>query len=412
MTSTVAQPSRYVEGRRGQRLDDSPRTLTGYFVKTLSQPGRYSDGRGSFGLSLRVSEMSSGRLSKTWSQRVRINGKPTNIGLGVYPLVSLAEAREAAKQNAIAIAHGLDPRVPIATVPTFREAVNEVIAVHREGWTSPKVEKQWVSTMEAYAMPVIGNKSVADVSTADVLKILTDIWLTKGPTAKDVRSRISAVMRWAVAQEYRADDPAGPAILKALPKQNQRIEHHKALPFAQLGKALQEVRNMSGWTGAKLAIEFLALTATRSGEARHATWSEVDMETATWTIPAARMKMGLEHRVPLSPAALDVLERARPLSNGTGLIFPAKMGKKSKAMGDDPLNRLLRDHNIGFTPNGLRSSFRDWAAECSDVPREIAEYALAHVEGSAAELAYRRTDYFEKRRGLMNDWADYLSIGP
>ena len=336
---------------------------------------------------------------------MRINGQVTTLGLGPYPLVSLAGARVQAIANAEAIFHGEDPRTPVAAIPTFGEALDKVITIHSEAWRNPKTAKLWKATLENYAVPALGNQAVSDITTGNVMAVLTPIWTDKPETAKKVRERIGVVMKWAIAEGYRHDNPAGEAITKALPKQARRAQHFKALPFAQLGKAIKAVQGTDSWPSTRLCFEFLALTAARSGEARLATWDEIDLESATWTIPAAKMKNGLEHRIPLSGPALDVLHEAQKLSNISGLIFPSPRGK---AMSDSSLSKLLRENDIGCVPHGLRSSFRDWAAECSDVPREIAEHALAHIDGSASELAYRRTDYFERRRGLMDSWAAYL----
>ena len=387
------------------RAHTRPKPLTAAFVRTVSQPGRYGDGHGSCGLYLRVWRMANGRVSRNWGQRVRIGGQLTNLGLGPYPAVTLANAREKAKKNARLIAEGGDPRTPVVTIPPFDKAVDKVIAMHSEGWKHPKTAKRWRATLDVYAMPVLGGKTISEVTTADVMAVLTPIWLAKPETGRKVRERLGVVMKWAIAEGYRDDNPAGDAITKGLPKQSQRAKHFKALPFAEVGVAIEKVRATDAWPATKMCFEFLALTATRSGEARLATWDEFDLDAATWTIPAARMKNGLEHRVPLSGAVLDVLQRVREWSDGRWLVFSSQRGK---AMTDSTLSKLLRENNIGCVPHGLRSSFRDWAAECSDAPREIAEHALAHVEGSAAELTYRRTDYFERRRLLMRQWAAYL----
>ncbi len=383
-----------------------PRILTAAFVKTIKEPGRYGDGRGGYGLYLRVWKMANGRIGRTWGQQVRINGKITTLGLGAYPLVTLALARERVIANAELIAQGDDPRIPVDIIPTFSEALDRVIAIHSEGWRHPKTVKRWRATLDTYALPVLETTLVSEVTTADVMACLTPIWLPKPETGRKVRERIGVVMKWAIAEGYRSDNPAGEAITKGLPKQGQRTQHFKALPFAQVGKAIDKVKSTDAWPATKLLFEFLALTAARSGEARLATWDEIDLNSATWTIPAARMKNGLEHRVPLSGAARDVLCKAQEWSNIDRLIFPSPRGK---AMTDSTLSKLLRENDIGCVPHGLRSSFRDWAAECSDVPREIAEHALAHTVGSASELAYRRTDYFERRRVLMEQWGEYLS---
>ena len=382
------------------------KTLTAAFVKTITEPGRYGDGRGSCGLYLRVWPTANGRTGKAWGQRLRVRGQITNLGLGSYPTVTLASARGKAIANAQAVDRGIDPRQAVASMPTFAEAVEDVIAARSEGWKNPKTAKRWRAVLETYAMPAIGRQPVNEIRAVDVAHVLSPIWLSKPESARQVRGNISVVMEWAIGQEYRPDNPAGKAIIKSLPKQTKRVTHFRALPFSQLGRAIQQVRETNAWLGTKLAFEFLALTATRSGEARVATWSEVDLQGLVWTIPASRMKTGREHRIPLTPASLDVLERARQLADSTGLIFPSAQGRP---MSDSTLSKLLRENGIETTVHGARSAFRDWAAECSDVPREIAEFALAHVEGSASELAYRRTDYFDKRRSLMESWADYLS---
>ena len=345
---------------------------------------------------------------QTWPQLgpTRPHWRPrTNLGIGSYPAVTLALARERAKANAQLIAGGEDPRTPVATIPTFAQALERVIAIHAEGWKHPKTAKRWQATLDSYAVPVVGNKLVSEITTADAMAVLTPIWIAKPETGRKVRERMGVVLKWAIAEGFRADNPAGDAITRALPKQGQRVQHFKALPFSQVGEAIEKVKATVAWPSTKLCFEFLAFTATRSGEARLATWNEIDLDAATWTIPAARMKNGFVHRVPLSTAALDVLRRARELADSSGLLFPSQ---RSKVMTDSAISKLLRENNVGCVPHGLRSSFRDWAAEKSDVPREIAEHALAHIEGSAAELAYRRTDYFERRRGLMEAWAEYL----
>ena len=392
--------------KRGKRIEERPRPLSAAFIKSIKEPGRYSDGPGGRGLSLLVKRGWRGRVAKSWSQRLRINSQAFNIGLGPYPVITLAKARELALANRRAVAEGIDPRTPTETIPTFANAVDRVIALHKEGWKSPKTAKRWRATLETYAMPRLRHKLVSEITTADVMAVLTPIWLAKPETGRQVREHIGVVMKWAIGQGYRNDNPTSDAITKALPKQGQRVKHFTALPFAEVATALATIRGTAAHPSTKLAFELLTLTACRSGEARLATWDEVDLDAATWTIPAARMKNALEHRVPLSEQAMGVLRRARELSDGRELVFPSQRGKP---MTDSTLSKLLRDNHIGSTPHGLRTSFRTWAAECSEVPREIAEHALAHVEGSASELAYRRTDYFERRRVLMEQWADYLN---
>ena len=384
-----------------------PKTLSATFVKTVNRPGRYGDGRGGSGLSLLVKPTSTGRLSKSWAQRLRMNGKPFDIGLGSYPATTLGVAREKALNNARMIAEGEDPKNPIAAVPTFAEALETVIGLHRDNWKDAgKTESLWRRSMGAYAMPTLGRKLVSEITSADVLSVLSPIWANKRPTAMKVRRRASAVMKWAIVEGHRDDNPAGDAITAALPRGGHTTTHQRALPFADVGTAIATIRDSHAWPATKLAFEFLTLTACRSNEVRLAEWTEIDLEFATWTIPASRMKAGREHRIPLSKQAVVVLETARGETfDGLGLIFPSQRGKP---LTDSTISKLLRENSVGCVPHGMRSSFRDWAAECSDVPREIAEHALGHVEGSASELAYRRTDFFERRRELMQQWADYV----
>ncbi|MCY3845683.1 MAG: tyrosine-type recombinase/integrase [Acidobacteria bacterium] len=381
-----------------------PKTLSAAFVRSVAQPGRYGDGRGGYGLSLLVKPMAStGRLSKTWAVRTRIAGRPANVGAGRYPVVSLSEARAKALEVARATAQGLDPRG--ARVPTFEEAVERVIELHEPTWKhGARSAGIWRSSLGTYAMPLLGRLSVADVTTAHVLSVLTPIWTAKPVTARRVRQRIGAVMKWGVAKRYRGDNPAGDAIAEALPKTNGAKAHMRALPHAEVGAALHRIRESGAWPSTKLAIEFLTLTAARSGEVRLATWAEVDRDRALWRIPAERTKTGRLHRVPLSGRAVDVLREAARLADGSELVFPSASGR---ALSDNTLSKLLRELGLDGTPHGMRSAFRSWCAETNQ-PRELAEAALAHVV-RGVEGAYQRSDVLAARRSLMQDWAGYLS---
>lgn len=382
-----------------------PKRLSATFVRQVKDPGRYGDGWGGYGLSLLVREGASG-IRKTWAQRLRIGGKPVNIGLGPFEFVSLAEAREKAFENARAVYQGRDPRDRSGDVPTFEAAVEKVIAIHAPTFRNPRTAEIFRSVMDAYAIPRFGRKLVSEVTTADVLAVLTPIWNEKHETARRVRQRIGTVMKWAVAERYREDNPAGAAIGAALPKNGGRAKHQRAVAHAKVGEALAKVRGSArAWPGTKLAFEFLVLTGARSGEVRGATWDEIDAEAATWTVPAERMKGGAEHRVPLAPRALAVLEAARELSDGSGLVFPSPRGK---VLSDSTLSKLIRELGVPGTPHGFRSSFRDWAAECTDADHAVMELSLAHAVGSAVERAYSRSDLFERRRELMAAWADHI----
>ena len=383
-----------------------PRTMSATFVRSISRLGRYGDGRGGFGLSLLVKPMANGRVSKTWSQRVRINGKPSNIGLGGYPLVTLAEARAAALENARTVRAGKDPRRG-GGVPTFALAAEKVIGIYGVNWRDRgKSEKQWRASLETYVVPVMGRKLISEITTVDVMAVLTPIWNTKRETAKRVRQRIGAICKWAVAQGHRLDNPAGSVITAALPKDGGRRKNHVALPYPEVADAIAIIRESNALEASKLAIEFLVLTAMRSKEVREATWDEVDLEGRAWTIPAERMKIGRPHRVPLSDAAVDVLARAAGIRDGSGWLFPSVTGR---ALSDSTLSKLCRENDVGAVPHGFRSSFRDWAAEQTEAPRAVMEAALAHVIKNKVEAAYARSDLFEKRRDLMAAWSEYLT---
>ena len=378
------------------------KALSPAFVRKASKPGRYYDGNGLF---LKIDPSG----AKRWGQRLVIHGRQRTLGLGGCALVSLAEARQAALENRKIARAGGDPlaRRHISETPSFEAAAATVIDLHRHGWRNEKHAAQWEATLRGYVFPRLGKRSVADISTADVMAVLMPIWNEKPETARRVRQRISTVMKWAVAQGYRADNPAGDAIGAALPKHiGKSKRHHRALPHGEVAAAIETVRGSGAGIAVKLAFEFLILTAARSGEVRLATWDEIDKEAATWTVPAARMKAGLEHRVPLCDRAMAILDEARAIADGSRLIFPGT--RAGKPLSDMTLSKLMHDLGLDGVPHGFRSSFRDWAAECTNASREVMEAALAHTVRNTVEAAYRRTDLFERRRTLMDQWASYL----
>ncbi len=374
--------------------------LTAARVRTEKRPGRYLDSQG---LYLQVDPSGARR----WLQRVVIRGKRTDLGLGGWPLVSLAEARERALENRRIARSGGDPRTEKRGVPTFPEAAERVLAFNRPTWRNAKHAKQWSSTLQAYAFPHFGNRPIDGVSSADVMEVLSPIWTAKPETARRVRQRISAVMKWAIANSYRLDNPAGDAIDAALPKTPRIKVHHKALPYTVVPAALAAIRASNGATASTLSFEFMVLTAARPGEARNVERGDVDLSSRTWTIPASRMKAEREHRVPLSDRAIEILRAAGDLNTGGDLVFPSPV--TGGPLSDNTHRKMLADLGIPAVPHGFRSSFRDWAAECTDASHAVMEAALAHVVANATEAAYFRSDLFEKRRELMNQWAEYLS---
>ena len=387
--------------------------LSAAAVKALGKPGRHGDGDG-----LYLSVAPAG--TKAWVQRIVVHGRRRDIGLGPYPTVSLARAREIAHDNRSAVAAGRDPvaekregreaaRKPVPSVPTFAEAAARVIELRRPTWSNPKHAAQWRSTLQTYAFPLIGDKAVDAITSSDVMDALTPIWTGKPETASRVRQRVETVMDWAVAQGYRLDNPAGRSLLKVLPKTGRLKEHHRALPYALVPGAMDRVRESTASISTKLAFEFLVLTAARSGEVRAADWSELDWEPGTWEIPAARMKARRPHRVPLPGRAVEILRQALELVDGQGLIFPATRG--GGPMSEMAFTALLRRLQIPAVPHGFRTSFRNWVAECTAAPWAVAEAALAHSVGNSTEAAYMRSDLFDQRRALMSDWADYVTGG-
>ena len=384
------------------------KALSAAFCRSVTRPGRYCDGNG---LYLHVEPSG----TRHWVQRLVIHGKGCALGLGSFALVPLAEARERALANRRVARSGGDPRPASRRapgIPTFDEAVATVLAIHGATWKAGgRNANSWQATLREYACPRLGRKGVDRITTADVMAVLLPIWTCKHATAQKVRQRIGTVMKWAIAQGYRNDNPAGDALRAALPKRSAPVRHQRALPHGEVAGAVATVRASAAWAGLKLVFEFVVLTAARSAEARLASWDEIDLHARERTVPAARTKAGREHRVPLCSRAVEILDDARRLgvdSTGvvaSGLVFPSRRGK---AIADARLSGVLQQLGIGAVPHGFRSSFRDWASERTDHPREVIEAALAHVVRNRTEAAYARSDLFERRRLLMDDWAAYV----
>jgi integrase len=339
------------------------------------------------------------------------------MGLGGYPGVTLAMAREAAREARDLIRKGIDPieaakeaRAALMVTPTigytFRAAAEAYIAAHEASWKNPKHRDQWTATLKNYAYPVMGKLDVAAIELPHVMRVLEPIWNKKTETAKRLRGRIEMVLDWAGARGFRSGP--NPARwrghldkLLAKPSKVHRITHHRALPIDEMAPFMQQLRTAEG-TGAR-ALEFAILTAARSGEVRGATWKEIDLDARVWTISAERMKAAREHRAPLSKAAVAVLN-AVPSGRPDAYVFKAAHGGR---ISDMTISAVLRRLEIDAVPHGFRSTFRDWAAERTTYPNEVAEMALAHAVGNKVEAAYRRGDLFEKRLAMMDDWAEF-----
>lgn len=377
-------------------------------VRKLNKSGRYTAGET---LYLKVSPAG----KKSWIQRLIVGGRRHDLGLGTYPLVSLAEARGRAMDNRALARSGGDPMAVkreerlLEALPTFQELAREHIAENLHSWKNAKHGAQWLSTLETYAFPTIGALKVKEITRLHVKKVLDPIWISKPETARRVRQRIRSVMDRAVALEYIDYNPAGDAINGALVKHRRTKNHHRALPYGDLPQALQSVRESTARPSVKLAFEMLALTACRSGEVRGMIWDEVNLAEATWTVPGERMKAGKPHRVPVTHRAMSILEEVRDLGDGIGVVFPAP--RDSGVLSDMAFTQLLRRLELDFVPHGLRSSFRDWAAEQTNAPHAVVERALAHTVGNATEAAYFRSDLFELRRELMDRWSAFLVGG-
>ena len=381
--------------------------LTAMQIRNFKEPGRYSDGEG-----LILNLISPGRGS--WMVRVQANGKRRDIGLGALADIGLGEAREAARKIRKDTRAGIDVlaerKKERIVVPTFRDAAKQVHAEHKAAWKSGKHQTQWIATLEAYVFPALGDRLVAEIEGPAIRDVLSPIWLTKPETARRVRQRIGAVLDWAYAKGFRSSEAPMRSLARGLPRQPKKQGHFAALPFADVPAFLTSLRARA--TVGRLALEFLILTAARSGEVRGCGWSEIDPKARLWTIPGERMKAGKMHVVPLSGAALDVLERAQLLrSPVSDLVFPGQNPKRT--ISDMTLLKVLRDRNAGVTVHGFRSAFRDWVAEETAYPGEVAEAALAHAIPNKVEAAYRRTDFLEKRKALMADWAAFcVPSGP
>ena len=380
--------------------------LTPAFVRR-AKAGRHCDGNG-----LYLDVQQSG--SRSWIQRIVIRGRRREIGLGGFPVVPLDDARDEALKNRRLALAGRDPvaeKQRARSVPSFEEATRLVWEQHRRGWRNAKYTHDWLSGVSRLAFPRLGALSVADVNGADIVDVLKPVWHTHPTTAWRLRQRIGSVMEWAVAMGLRDDNPCD-RIGPALGRQNHRQRHYRALHHGEVGGAVAAVNASEARPVVKLAFEFLVLTAARSGEVRGALWSEMDAANAVWTIPAERMKGNREHRVPLCPRALNLLAAARVLESwrpgepdGT-LVFPTARGGRMK---DEALSKILRDLDIPAVPHGFRSSFRDWASEETNHPREVSEAALAHAVRNRTEAAYARSDLFDRRRKLMDEWGDYVA---
>ncbi len=411
--------------------------LSALEVKRLTKPGWHAVG-GVAGLLLQVKKPSKpdAPASRSWILRVQVGGQRGPVGLGAYPLVTLAEAREMARKLVMDAKGGVNLAARkraqrsalIAAASknkTFKECAEAYLETHASDYTNDKHRKQWASTLDAYAYPVIGNLLASDISMRHVLDVLLQptthrdgtagkLWHTKPETAKRLLDRIRTVLDYATVNEYRTGN--NPATWKGYldtqlpsPRGLKEVKHHPAVPYRAMGAFMTHLRKNA--SNSAKALEFLILTAVRSGSVRLATWDEIDFNQMIWTIPASHTKTKEDHKVPLQPQAIKLL-RDLPKMAGTNIIFHSPTGKPLSDMALSQLMRGMRDRGELTTdavPHGFRSTFRDWAAEQTNYPDEIRKAASGHTVGDAVKAAYQRTDLLEKRRRLMNDWGEYLA---
>lgn len=388
--------------------------LSAVKVANLKTPGYFSDGGN---LYFRVAPSG----ARGWIFRFAINGRTRDMGLGAYPEIGLAAARELAEKSRKLVKEGLDPieqrrsvraaqRVAAAKSQSFDDCVRQYIEDHEASWRNAKHRAQWRSTLARYAAPVFGKLLVSEIDDGLVLRALKPIWQSRPETASRVRGRIESVLDWARVHGYRrGENPARwkGHLAQLLPARGKirRVRHHPALPFLEVPNFMASLRERT--ESAAFALQFVILTASRSGEVLRATWDEIDFQNRVWTVPAERMKAGKEHRVPLVEPAISLLRQIEAFRMGD-FVFPG--AKSGRPLSDMALLTLLR--RLGraeITVHGFRSTFRDWAAELTHYPNHVVDMALAHAVGDKVEAAYRRGDLFEKRRRLMSAWSEYCA---
>lgn len=383
------------------------KALSARSVNAISEPGRYADGGG---LYLLVAPGG----SRSWMLRTVVKGRRCDIGLGSLSLVSLAEARDEAHRFRRIARAGGDPlaerRQQRRAVPSFKDAATDVHTAHAASFKNEKHRKQWLSSLSE-VFEAFGTKRVDAITSADILAALSPNWLTRPETSRRVLQRVRSVFEWCKAQGFCVGDNPTQGVTKVLPKQRAAKGHHAALPYQALPAFVHALRESGAGESVKLAFEFTILCAARTSETLHATWAEIDLETKTWTRPGIRMKAEIEHRVPLSPRCVKILERAKALSDGGPYVFPGRSAKKplSNMVFLMALRRLGRDD---ITAHGFRSTFKDWSSERTNFTNAVSEAALAHTIRNKTEAAYNRSDLFDRRRELMNTWTKFATAKP
>ena len=378
--------------------------LTTTEVRTISEPGRYSDGKG---LLLVVGKTG----ARSWLQRITIDGKRCDIGLGSYPDINLKRARERALNNLDLVKEGIDPRTndKVQSVPTLEQAAKEVIKLRKPGWKGGNQAKIWENSLTQHVFPTLGKTLVTDLTTSDFMDVLMPIWYSRHETAVRLVHRLSIIMRWTIGKGYRVDNPAGETLKAVLPKTGTMAQrnHQPSVHYSEVADIIGRVKRACTVNPVtKLAFEFLILTATRSSETRLATWDEFNLGKGVWSIPGKRTKNGRDHRIPLSTRALEVLKEVKGTNSDSSLVFSLTKGRPYHTA---TLARLMDYIGSTAVPHGFRTSFRVWASEQTSTPHSVMEAALGHIDPNKVVAAYARSDLFDRRSSLMQEWSDYLA---
>ena len=378
--------------------------LTATTIKTLA-PGRHADGNG---LYLYITD----KGTRSWVLRIVVHGKRRDFGLGSYHLIGIKEARKQAQERRAELKSPTPPPPTAITAyaPTLREAADAVHQMRKHNLKPGRYSDEWLNPLAQHVFPTLGDMPINTITKRHVIDSLTPLWGTQPAIAKRIRQRLQLSFKWGMAQDFLATNPAGEAIDGALPTIKHRTHHHDALPYSDVQPALSLVRASTSQETTKLCLEFLVLTASRSKEATNATWNEIDLDHAIWTIPADRMKQSREHRVPLSTQAIAILRRARELNKASHFVFESPK-KPGQPIGGLTLIKLLSTLPLHkrTTAHGFRTSFKAWSMEVANPNWHVSEAALSHTIGNSTVQAYARTDLFEQRRTLMQQWGDYLT---
>ncbi|MDC3095778.1 tyrosine-type recombinase/integrase [Alphaproteobacteria bacterium] len=380
--------------------------LTSLALKKITQPGRYSDGNN---LYLKVEETGSRR----WILRLSINGKRRDMGLGSFSFINLNDARELAEKYNKLAKSGIDPvqeRLKEKGLSiTFKECVYKVYALNKPTWKTELLGRQWINSFEHHVFPTIGHLSISQVSSADIMNVLTPLWNSKHDTAKKLKQRLRVIFKWSRAHGYFTGDNPVELAEMALPRVKSTKRHFTSLPYDQLPDFIYKLRNTSISLINKLAIEFTILTACRTSEVLRAKWDEINLNNKVWTIPKDRMKTNREHLVPLSDRSILILKEVAKYKSDINYIFPSEVNVNKPLSNNTMLFAIQKRMGLNVTVHGMRSSFKNWASETTHFPNEVSEMALAHSIHNKVEAAYRRGNLLEKRRLLMQCWSDYLN---